>query len=176
MTVGAEKFFDLPMDEPRDNVLISADFRTLCTPRVRIRTTRISWRLSSRNTSPVRRRYSNRKPCNSEKHLVYACDDEGGCDGRRRQSHVSLRAIAIAAARRCRRTGLVLCRRFELMPPRGPYAAALFKFRKWAPRDGTEITKKTPGICGVSDFGSLPIPPRTPLPKDGCYRTLSDDI
>jgi len=27
----------------------------------------------------------------------------------------------------------------------------------------------------VFDFGSLEIPPKTPLPKGGCCRTLSDD-
>jgi len=56
---------------------------------------------------------------------------------------VALRAIAIAAARRCRRTGLVLCRRFELMPPPGPYAAALFKFLKnWLPGTDSKSDRK----------------------------------
>jgi hypothetical protein len=41
---------------------------------------------------------------------------------------VALRAIAAAARRR--RTGLVLCRRFELTPTSDPYAATLFKFLK----------------------------------------------
>src|ERR1700678_1098035 len=51
---------------------------------------------------------------------------------------VALRAIAIAATRRCRRTGLVVRRRFEFTPSSDSYSAAVFKFCKLAPRDGFE--------------------------------------
>jgi len=44
-----------------------------------------------------------------------------------------------------------------------------------APRDGTEITQKRPAIYGNFDFGLASIPPKRPLPKCGCCRTLSDD-
>src|SRR5271167_4391356 len=43
-----------------------------------------------------------------------------------------------------------------------------------APRDGTEITQKTPRIYAVSDFGLLGIPPKAPLPKGGCCHILRD--
>jgi hypothetical protein len=44
-----------------------------------------------------------------------------------------------------------------------------------APRDGTEIGEKTSRILGFFDFSSLEIPPKTPLLRGGCCRTLSDD-
>ena len=45
-----------------------------------------------------------------------------------------------------------------------------------APRDGFAIDEKTSRILGVFDFSSLEIPPKAPLLKGGCSRTLSDDI
>jgi hypothetical protein len=44
-----------------------------------------------------------------------------------------------------------------------------------APRDGTEITQKRPAIQAISDTGWFSIPPRTPLLKEGCSRTLADE-
>lgn len=42
-----------------------------------------------------------------------------------------------------------------------------------APRDGFEIRRKTSAMHGVSDCCWVPIPPKTPLPKGGCSRTLA---
>src|SRR6267142_3134676 len=43
-----------------------------------------------------------------------------------------------------------------------------------APRHGFAIDEKTSRILGSVDFSSLEIPPKTPLLKGGCCRTLSD--
>ena len=72
---------------------------------------------------------------------------------------------------------LFVCRRFELAPTsRGTRSALIGFFRTLAPRDGFEIGKKTSGILGLFDFSSFEIPPKAPLLRGGCCRTLSDDL
>jgi hypothetical protein len=56
-----------------------------------IDTSPFGWDVGLPSTAAGAEAIWNAKPCNSEKHLVYTCDDEGGCDGRRRQSNVSKR-------------------------------------------------------------------------------------
>src|ERR1700678_2021636 len=90
---------------------------------------------------------------------------------------VALRAIAIAATRRCRRTGLVVRRRFEFTPSSDSYSAAVFKFCKLAPRDGFEpptngltVRRSTTELPGNAEEARIVGKPRTEVKESGVRR------